>query len=1001
MNGARDLPELRDFIRSRRAALFGFMEQGAALELNSDVLKVIPRNDIYVRYLTDNRNVIADLASELYGRPIEVVVEVKKQADTSAATPDACRASQDASEPEPTSSRPARPAEPQWENIPYELTTRPQWVDWRYEWREGKQGKGGKWTKPPFQPDGKPASSTYSSTWSPFEHVQTAYFTNEREPFDGVGFVLSGDDPFVGFDFDHVVDPATGKITDSTIAEYVCRLDSYTEITPSGTGLRTFVRATLPGEHRRAGPVEIYEDGRFLSITGNRLPGTPDTINDRREAVEIVYAEVFAERNVRWKAAAIHSGGFKPVSLDDAALIERARTAKDGAKFSTLYDSGEWQGFASQSEADLCLASKLAFWTGRDAARIDALFRHSALMRPKWDRADYRERTINAAIAGCNEVYQDWQTSSNGSKPELEDSGDANEPPQGNIQSNPPSQSLPFTAEDSILREVLRDNSLLGQVRKILEEKDFGREKSRAIYGALLALAARGEVLAPLTVSAQLAAAGVPEQVAGYSHLVDLVAHPISDDANIEANARLVREASGHREIATIAKTLLNYAQNGVTTGAGAGEGIRRLNDLQQRFLVDGDDPFPDRHPVEAVHAYGELIRLGKQTRYLMKGALAYGASSIWSGLVEAGKSTTVRMGARCFGTGEDFLGRPVQQDNVLVLCSPKEYLGWVDTVGRVWKLQDRIFIKDSETIASKDIWKWIRYHMQLFNAHVLYLDTLADFLGVPPPNSPDYYRSVMTEQTPVIKFAWEWNYHALGTYHQPKSEANNDRPRDPTEAAMGSAGITAQHRMRVSIRRRSRDISTIIMSKGANIDEPIEEETVLNYNKETQLVTLGPPWSTVKAHPSVPQIVDVLTRLGHPATIWKIAQECSSQFDKKTESWTRSGIKAGEKLGEIKLIRKGGSGKNKGALYGLSDWKSQDDQGGFQFKKQGTADEAGGFAAENAPAGGFTAPKENLSQPQPGKDRVGGRSQQKSAPRKVWGDEDSEHDEYGIPKGE
>ena len=70
----RDLPELRDFIRSRRAALFGFMEQGAGLELNGDILIVIPRNDIYVRYLTDNRNVIADLASELYGRRIKAEV---------------------------------------------------------------------------------------------------------------------------------------------------------------------------------------------------------------------------------------------------------------------------------------------------------------------------------------------------------------------------------------------------------------------------------------------------------------------------------------------------------------------------------------------------------------------------------------------------------------------------------------------------------------------------------------------------------------------------------------------------------------------------------------------------------------------------------------------------------------------------------------------------------------------------------------------------------------
>jgi DNA polymerase III subunit gamma/tau len=81
------LPELRDFIRSRRAALFGFMEQGAALDLNGDVLTIIPRNDIYVRYLSDNRGVIADLASELYGRRVRA--EISEVGTPMAPHPDA------------------------------------------------------------------------------------------------------------------------------------------------------------------------------------------------------------------------------------------------------------------------------------------------------------------------------------------------------------------------------------------------------------------------------------------------------------------------------------------------------------------------------------------------------------------------------------------------------------------------------------------------------------------------------------------------------------------------------------------------------------------------------------------------------------------------------------------------------------------------------------------------------------------------------------------------
>ncbi|HZO82244.1 MAG TPA: DNA polymerase III subunit gamma/tau [Candidatus Binataceae bacterium] len=80
-----DLPELRDFIRARRAALAGFMEQGAALALDGDVLRVIPRNDIYIRYLSDNRGAIAELASELYGRKLRVEVSLDGEAGAAAA----------------------------------------------------------------------------------------------------------------------------------------------------------------------------------------------------------------------------------------------------------------------------------------------------------------------------------------------------------------------------------------------------------------------------------------------------------------------------------------------------------------------------------------------------------------------------------------------------------------------------------------------------------------------------------------------------------------------------------------------------------------------------------------------------------------------------------------------------------------------------------------------------------------------------------------------------
>ena len=143
-----------------------------------------------------------------------------------------------------------------------------QWVLWRYEDRKGR------WTKVPRQPDGSPASSIDAETWAPFDFVQTAYVT--RGSYDGVGFVLTLGDPYVAFDFDHCVDRETSEITDLKVRDYVAKINSYTEISPSGTGLRLIVRAKLPERDRKAGSFECYEDRRFVSITGHLYRGNAD-----------------------------------------------------------------------------------------------------------------------------------------------------------------------------------------------------------------------------------------------------------------------------------------------------------------------------------------------------------------------------------------------------------------------------------------------------------------------------------------------------------------------------------------------------------------------------------------------------------------------------------------------------------------------------------------------------------------------------------------------------
>jgi putative DNA primase/helicase len=118
--------------------------------------------------------------------------------------------------------------------VPAELRAVPQWVNWRWEQRPDRTTGELKWTKPPYQPNGQHAESDNPETWMRFEQAVSAY---EKGNFSGIGFVLTNDDGFAGVDLDHCCNPETRAI-ESWAMRIVQALNSYTEISPSGTGLR-------------------------------------------------------------------------------------------------------------------------------------------------------------------------------------------------------------------------------------------------------------------------------------------------------------------------------------------------------------------------------------------------------------------------------------------------------------------------------------------------------------------------------------------------------------------------------------------------------------------------------------------------------------------------------------------------------------------------------------------------------------------------------------------
>ena len=111
-------------------------------------------------------------------------------------------------------------------------------------------------------------------TWRTFDDALTAVEAGHGQ---ALWWATSADDDIVGLDFDDCGDEETGQLLPYAQG-YIRLLNSYTEWSPSGKGIRIFVRGKLPPEGRKKGKIEVYEQDRFLSITGHHLAGTPLTV---------------------------------------------------------------------------------------------------------------------------------------------------------------------------------------------------------------------------------------------------------------------------------------------------------------------------------------------------------------------------------------------------------------------------------------------------------------------------------------------------------------------------------------------------------------------------------------------------------------------------------------------------------------------------------------------------------------------------------------------------
>lgn len=287
-------------------------------------------------------------------------------------------------------------------------------------------------------------------------HWQTGHVSNAQEPgnwttYDnalahvslagrgqgaGVGFVLSAGDPYWFLDIDGCLlnDGSWSPLA----LDLRARLSAAAcEVSQSGRGLHIIGRGVVPKHRCKNIPLglELYTERRFIAITGTGANGFCDA--EQTDAITSVVNQYFAptagangplddwtsEPCEGWngpveddelirrarasKPKMTADQALRPGTASESLSFESLWTADVGAIASVFPDTGPYGKAYDASSADMSLATRLAFWTGRDCERIERLMRMSGLMRKKYERVDYIQTTIMKAAGQVSDVCRD------------------------------------------------------------------------------------------------------------------------------------------------------------------------------------------------------------------------------------------------------------------------------------------------------------------------------------------------------------------------------------------------------------------------------------------------------------------------------------------------------------------------------------------------------------------------------------------------------------------
>jgi putative DNA primase/helicase len=278
----------------------------------------------------------------------------------------------------------------------------PRWVAWTYVPREGKQ------TKVPINPaTGANAASTDPSTWG--THAD-ALKRAVNSGLAGVGFVLG--DGWVGIDFDDFRE-RDGRFSEP-VPSAVRLFGTYAEVSPSKTGVKIIGRGKLPeGYKNRTGKndmgreIEVYDSGRYFTVTGEKLDDAPVAVRDISEELGLFCREHMPKRPSH-DSKPQHEVSGTPVAGPGSVLTDEdviafvlGQSGERGDELRLMWGGGIPERFVNDdSVADGSLLNEIVYYTGGDLDQADRVFRQSGLYRDKWERESYRLPTLNHVLSG-------------------------------------------------------------------------------------------------------------------------------------------------------------------------------------------------------------------------------------------------------------------------------------------------------------------------------------------------------------------------------------------------------------------------------------------------------------------------------------------------------------------------------------------------------------------------------------------------------------------------